>query len=181
MLFALQRNDKCLEVGIRMCYDVMCAYWIHQQDLYELERETISALYDCFLNPERYTPEPPEVRNFLGAMQKRSKIDVEDEAYHPAVRFITTCGEFMSEAIQLKAIPVGPEFDDFRTFVKLRISSYLMNVDKPELLQSLIHNMYEHYLSKNDFVQAALSLQLLADTYNWDPVAYLPPCETPHC
>ncbi|GMF06389.1 unnamed protein product [Ambrosiozyma monospora] len=54
-----------------------------------------------------------------------------------------------------------------------------MNVDKPELLQSLIHNMYEHYLSKNDFVQAALSLQLLADTYNWDPVAYLPPCETP--
>ena len=28
--------------------------------------------------------------------------------------------------------------------------------------------MYEKYLSQNDYVQAALSLELLASTYSWD-------------
>ncbi|GME79235.1 unnamed protein product [Ambrosiozyma monospora] len=179
LLFCLQRNPKCLQVGIELCYNIICANWIHVQDFYELEREGISALYNVFLNPNRYTPEPADVKNVLMAIQKRSAIDVEDEAYHPAMRFINLLGDFMREAIQLKAIPTGPEFDDFRTFIKLRISSYLMNVDKPELLQTLINNMFDLYLSKNDYVQAALSLQLLADTYNWDPVAYLPACEAP--
>ncbi|GME76984.1 unnamed protein product [Ambrosiozyma monospora] len=179
LLFALQRNSKCLHVGMELCYNIICASWIHEQDLYELEREGISALYNVFLSPDRYTPEPADVRNVLSTIQKRSVIDVEDEAYHPAMKFINILGDFMREAIQLKAIPAGPEFDDFRTFIKLRISSYLMNVDKPELLQSLINNMFDLYLSKNDYAQAALSLQLLADTYNWDPVAYLPACESP--
>ncbi|GME82905.1 unnamed protein product [Ambrosiozyma monospora] len=179
MLFSLQRNQRCLEVGIDVCYTIICANWIHQQDMYELERETISALYNIFLDPKRYTPEPAEVRSFMAEIKRRSKIDVEDEAFHPAMRFINNCAEFMKEAIQLKAIPAGPEFDNFRTFVKLRISGYLLNVDKPTLFQSLINNMYETYLAKNDNIQAALSLQLLANTYNWDTTAYLPACEAP--
>ncbi|GMG49476.1 unnamed protein product [Ambrosiozyma monospora] len=87
--------------------------------------------------------------------------------------------EFLSTAAEMKTIPEGEEFDDDRTFYKINVSGYLMNVDKPELLQSFISNMYDRYLDKKNFTQAALSLELLANTYSWNPTTFLPPCEAP--
>ncbi|GME97865.1 unnamed protein product [Ambrosiozyma monospora] len=95
------------------------------------------------------------------------------------MQFVDTLFEFLTTATELKSIPNGEEFDDDRTFHKIKVSSYLMNVDKPELLQSFINSMYEGNLAKNNPVQAALSLELLANTYDWDTSAYLPACAAP--
>ncbi|GME78922.1 unnamed protein product [Ambrosiozyma monospora] len=81
--------------------------------------------------------------------------------------------------MKIRAIPISAEFDYARTFLQIKISGFFMKVDKPELFQSLINSMYESSLAKKEFVQAALSLGLLAKTYDWDDSYYLPACEAP--
>ncbi|GME75258.1 unnamed protein product [Ambrosiozyma monospora] len=54
-----------------------------------------------------------------------------------------------------------------------------MSVDMPELLQSLINEMYESNIAKKDYIQAALSLELLANIYDWNTSYYLTACEAP--
>ncbi|GME85713.1 unnamed protein product [Ambrosiozyma monospora] len=179
LYLALQRNDLCLTNGTKMFWSIIANEWIHSQDLYELERETISALYDIFLSDTNYSPELREVKNFISTLKSLIVLDVEDEAYQPVMKLINVVFEFLRTANELKSIPAGEEFDDSRTFYKINIAGYLMNVDKPELLQSFINSMYDANLKKKNFIQAALSLELLANTYTWDTTSYLPPCSAP--
>ncbi|KRZ98427.1 uncharacterized protein AC631_05814, partial [Debaryomyces fabryi] len=48
------------------------------------------------------------------------------------------------------------------------INAYLKNANKPELFDSLINTIYEKNIEKKDYIQAALTMELLASTYSWD-------------
>ncbi|GME87898.1 unnamed protein product [Ambrosiozyma monospora] len=175
----MQRNATCLELGSRMFWSLIVTEWVTHGSLYQFERVTISALYEIFLHRLRYSPEIMEINNFIATIKSYIKMDFEDEAYQPVMQFVNTMFEFLTAAAELKNIPEGAEFDDDRAFYKLNVSSYLLNVDKPELLQSFINSMYESYLDKKNYTQAALSLELLANTYSWNPTTFLPPCQAP--
>ncbi|GME90608.1 unnamed protein product [Ambrosiozyma monospora] len=62
---------------------------------------------------------------------------------------------------------------------KIEVLSYLLNIDKPELLQSFINSMYLTSLKKREYVQAALTLDVLAQIHRWDTTVFLPPCKSP--
>ncbi|ODV84323.1 hypothetical protein CANARDRAFT_29204 [[Candida] arabinofermentans NRRL YB-2248] len=177
--FSLQRNEKCLEVGVDMLWSTIVSEWVISENLFEIERECIIALYEIFHTEGKYSPELFEIKNFISQLRSVIKLDIEDEAYRPVMKLVDTLSEFLNTLFNLKSIPAGEEFDDDRTFHKLNISSYLMKVNKPELFQSFINEMYENYLSKKNYIQAALSLELLADTYGWDMETMLPSCAKP--
>ncbi|GME81986.1 unnamed protein product [Ambrosiozyma monospora] len=179
LLCAMQQNVTCCEMGSKTFWSIIVCEWCKLQSLYELERVTISSLYEIFLHRLRYSPGIGEINNFISHLKSCITLDVEDEAYQPIMQFINTMFEFLSTAAELKCIPEGSEFEDDRAFYKIKISSYLLNVDKPELLQSFINSMYEGYLDKKNYTQAALSLELLANTYSWNPTSFLPACEAP--
>ncbi len=46
--------------------------------------------------------------------------------------------------------------------------NYLLKQTGPELFHKMIYILVVHFIQKKDFVQAALSLELLAGTYVWD-------------
>ncbi|OUM51802.1 hypothetical protein BVG19_g929 [[Candida] boidinii] len=174
LLFCLQRNDRCLKVGVKMLWSILVSEWVMNESLFDIERECIVALYDIFHNSKYYTPQAIEIKAFITELKMTIKIDPEDEAYKSFVKFVETLSDFFSILIELNSIPLGIEYDDDRTFYKLAISGYLMKVNKPELLQSFINDMYENNLSKRNYVQASLSLELLANTYDWDLDTLLP-------
>ncbi|GME82994.1 unnamed protein product [Ambrosiozyma monospora] len=177
---SLQRNKECSLIASKMIWEILVAEWLEKKDFYSIEREIVSGLYDAFFSAVHYCPGPAEIENIANiASQMRCGLDIEDEVYHPLLALTTTMLEFASTAVHVMSIPHGEEFDDTRMFSKINISSYLMKVDKPELLHSLINEMYETNMAKKNFVQAALSLQLLADTYEWDTSYYLPECKGP--
>ncbi|GME75642.1 unnamed protein product [Ambrosiozyma monospora] len=163
-----------------MFWEILVAEWLEKQTLYDLLKEIVSACYDVFFSSTTYMPGATEVQNFASVVLNIHNIlDVEDESYHPFLEVSDTMFEFAKTAVEMMHIPHGEEFDDARTYYKINISGYLMKVDKPELLQSLVNEMYESNLKKNNFVQAALSLDLLADTYQWDTSYFLPKCKAP--
>lgn len=179
-LFSMQHNEACLTVGVEIFWAYVAAELSAKDTLFELEKESITALYELFENENVSSPGSTEIESFIKAIENASKkLDNEDISYNDVKGLITTISSFLSTLSKLKQVPNGEEFDDDRTFYKLHISSYLMNVDRPELFQSFISDLYESYLNRKNYVQAALSLELLANTWDWDINTYLPACEKP--
>lgn len=180
MLFSMQRNESCLNTGVKIFWSVIASELVEKDNLFDFEKESVTSLYDLFSNDLVYSPQSIEIQNFINSLKNvTTKMDSEDEAYLEVTKLVKTLSRYLASLSELKQVPIGEEFDDDRTFHRLNISSYLMNVDRPELFQSFICDMYETYMGKKNYVQAALSLELLANTWEWDIDTYLPECFKP--
>lgn len=150
--------------------------------LFLLEQRCVSALYDLFeRRPTGYIPRAQDIRAFADSLLEDAQrnLDAEDIAQPAAARFADTIASYLDSFVGLQSIPAGAEFDDDRTFYKLRISGFLLDVGRPELFESFVAEMYRANLKKGNHAQAALSLQLLADTYEWNTATFLPACAYP--
>lgn len=178
MLFALQRNPACQIVSVKMLWSIIVAEFILSDGIVDVERECLTGLHDVYYRTA-YKPSISEQNSLLERIKSTIRLDREDEAYPTVVNFINNISGFLDVLNDLNDVPVGPEFEDDRTFHNLNIKAYLKNASKPELFHSFINQMYEDNLRKNDFIQAALSLELLASTYSWDHYTVLPPSYRP--
>lgn len=178
MLFALQRNDACQLVSVKILWSIIVSEFILSETIVDVEKECLVGLHDIY-NRTAYKPGLPEQQSLIRRIKLTIRLDREDEAFGVIYNFIETLAGFLEVLNDLNSVPVGPEFDDDRTFHKLNINAYLKNANKPELFHSFINQMYEDNLAKNDFIQAALSLELLASTYSWDHHEMLPPTIKP--
>lgn len=192
-LFALcmQHNAKCKQVGVDAVWSIVASEIVAAENsaalqptsdqqgddlLFVLEQRSVTALYDLFESrPCGYVPRTADIRDFADGLREMllERLDREDVARASVDRYVTTIGAYLDSFVGLGSIPDDPEFDDDRTFYKIRISGFLMDVDRPELFQSFVSQMYASNLDKGNHAQAALSLQLLADTYDWSIDAYI--------
>ncbi|ODV64036.1 guanine nucleotide exchange factor DCK1 ASCRUDRAFT_78986 [Ascoidea rubescens DSM 1968] len=178
MLFCMQRHSNCQILGVKMLHTIIISEWLLNGNFNEIEKECILGFYEIF-HSNKYKPGQYEERNFIRRLKMSIKIDPEDEAFPAIDGLIQNLSEFLEVLNDLENVPEGPEFDDDRTFHKININGFLKHVDKPELLHSFINEMVEDNLSKTNFVQAGLSYQLLASTYNWNLDDKLPLCIKP--
>lgn len=178
MLFALQRSLACQAVSVKILWSILVSEYILSDSIVDVERECLIGLHDIYYRAA-YKPGINEQNTLIERMKATIRLDREDEAYSTVVRFINNMAGFLEVLNDLNHVPVGPEFENDRTFHKLNINAYLKNANKPELFHSFINQMYEDNVKKNDFIQAALSLELLASTYTWDHYTVLPPSYRP--
>ncbi|KAG2733065.1 hypothetical protein G9P44_004055 [Scheffersomyces stipitis] len=167
MLFALQRSVECQTVAVNILWSVIVSEFIVSDSIVDIEKECLVGLHDIYYR-NAYKPGVPEQESFIERMKLTFRLDREDVAFSTVYNFIESLSGFLVVLNDLNSVPVGPEFDDDRTFHKLNINAYLKNANKPELFHSFINSMYEENVAKKDFIQAALSLELLASTYSWD-------------
>lgn len=179
-LNALQRDRTCSSVARKIIWSIIATEICSDESLFELERESITSLSEIFRRKNAYIPASADINFFISHAQKwTNQMDPEDSDIVEVKKFIETLCAYLKSLSELTNVPAGDEFDDDRVFHQLNTSKFLMDVDKPELFQSFISEMIEKNMSKNNFVQAALSLELLANTYEWDNSVYLPACKEP--
>lgn len=173
MLFALQRNANCQEVAVKILWSILVSEFILSDSIVDAERECLVGLHEIYYRTA-YKPSSNEQNSLIERIKSTIRLDTEDVVYGTIMQFVSNLTNFMEILNDLNHVPVGPEFEDERTFHKLNIKAYLKNANKPELLYSFINGMYEDNLKKANYVQAALSLELLASTIEWDHYNDLP-------
>lgn len=178
MLLALQRNNACQTVAVKIIWSILVSEYILSDLMVDVEKECLVGLHDIY-NRTAYKPGSNEQLTFIERLRTTIRLDREDEAFGMTLQFIQNIGGFLEVLNDLNHVPVGPEFEDDRTFHKLNINAYLKNANKPELFHSFISQMYEENVRKHDYIQAALSLELLALTYTWDHHVMLAPSYRP--
>ena len=181
VVFCLQRNSFCQIVGVKVLWSIMISELLVQEScedppankLIDVERGCLMGL-DKFFNSEKYVPGLYEQRNFIARLKMAVKLDPEDESFNDVYSFIQNLSEFLEIYNDLNSVPNGEEYDDERTFHNLDISRHLMRVSNGKKFISALDDMYESNIQKNNFVQAALCLELMASTFEWNPHQMLP-------
>lgn len=178
MLFALQRNPGCQIIAAKVLWSIMVSEYILSDSIVDVEKECLLGLHNIF-NRAAYKPAINEQRLFVDQLKSQIHLDTSDEAFALIVKFTRNVSGFLDILNDLNTVPAGAQFEDDRTFHKLKINAYLKEANKPELFNSFVNQMYEENIAKGDFIQAALSLELLAATYSWDNLLTLPPSYRP--
>lgn len=180
MLLFFQRHERCQVVGVKAFWSIIASECIlNEEGLSEMAKESITGLYNIF-NSDGYKPNIREIKAVVNLLKMTIKINPEDVAFSQISNFVTSLCDFMFILNDLTKVPYSDEFDDDRTFHKLNIMKFLLKVDQPELLYSFIDDLYQSNTAKNNFMQLALSLSLLADTLDWSLHTLLPPSERPY-
>ncbi|GMF00824.1 unnamed protein product [Ambrosiozyma monospora] len=122
LLCGMQRNSQCQELCSKMFWSVIVSEWVQWRSLYELERVSISALYEIFFNKYTYSPETEEINTLIANLERLANVlDLEDEAHDPILKFIGTIFDFLTTAAEMKGFPESAEFDNDRVFYKLQL------------------------------------------------------------
>lgn len=167
MLFALQNNSKCQVVAAKLLWSIIVAYFIEKKSIIDVERQSLLGLRNIYCN-NVYKPGSLEQQKFMEEFKQTITVRRESEAVEVFNKFIESLEGFLTALNEHKCIPIGPGFDDDRTIHELKINAYLKNANKPEIFDSLINTIYEKNVEKKNYIQAALTMELLASTYSWD-------------
>lgn len=167
MLFALQNNSVCQTVGSELLWSIMVTYFIEKKSIIDVERQCLLGLRDVYYN-NAYKPSSLEQEKFMEQLKKKITVKCESEAIEVFSKFTESLEGFLTALNEYICIPMDPVFAEDRKIHELKINAYLKSANKPELFDSLINTIYEENLEKNNYIQAALTMELLASTYSWD-------------
>lgn len=173
MLFALQKDSECQAVAVKILWSIMVSEFIAKDSIVDVEKACLLGLKEIYYR-NGYKPSSIEQQKFIDGLRLTIRLDGEDEAFKVVYKFVETLEGFLNALNEYNTVPVGSEFNDDRSFHLLNIKAYLKNANKPELFDSFINTMYEENIKKQDYIQAALSLELLASTCTWDHQVVLP-------
>ncbi|KAI3406735.2 DCK1 [Candida oxycetoniae] len=166
MMFGLQRNYQCQGVAVKILWSLLIAEYILNDSLEEVEKECLIGLFEIF-QKFSYKPSKEDQDNFIKRMKLTIRIDREDVAFGVFYGFIQNLSTFFATLNYYISVPVGPEFDEDRMFHQIKLRAQIKAAGKPEYFNAFVSSMYDDHVRKEDFVQAALSLELLASTYVW--------------
>lgn len=178
LVFAFQRHTMSRKVGSQLTWAIGVNVWFAYNSLQPAVDLSIPEFYHAYQSGQ-LKPTMEEVQDFTTALFYVARINPTDETFESFVTYIATYYEFLSLIAEQEGIPAGEEFDDDRTAHRIATFGCLLEANKPELFHNLINDLFIHNIKKKDYVQAALSLELLSTTYNWDPNDNLPAISHP--
>lgn len=176
--FALHRHISARQTCTKIMWVVLALTWETEHAFTTPLNQFTPQFYNSY-NKGFIRPNLLDVNTFMKTLLNTITIKPSDDAFKPIVQFTTFLKEFLASLAETEEIPSGAEFDDDRTASKLQLFGYLMSMKQPRLLHTLVNDLFINNMRKKDFVQAALSLELLALTYDWNPNDTVPASKYP--
>ncbi|SCV04799.1 LANO_0G12486g1_1 [Lachancea nothofagi CBS 11611] len=168
MDFTFQRHTDARRVGAKIIWGTTANCWFAFGNLEPVMLQTTSEL--CFAHQSgKFIPTLHESENYVKALLYTIRLKKDDPMFDSIVKVLKLARDLLTVLTESSEIPDDKEFDDDRTAHQITIFGYLLEVKKPDELHKLVNDLFLYNVKKKDSVQAALSLELLARTYNWDP------------
>ncbi|SCU90338.1 LAME_0E08108g1_1 [Lachancea meyersii CBS 8951] len=168
MEFTFQRHTEARRVGAKVIWGTSANCWFAYGNLEPVMMQTTSEL--CAAHQSgKFVPTLHEAENYVKALLFTIRLAKDDAMFSSILKVMKLARDLLTVLIEFSEIPDHKEFDDDRTAHQITIFGYLLEVKKPEELHRLVNDLYIYNIKKKDNVQAALSLELLARTYKWDP------------
>ncbi|AQZ18313.1 YLR422W [Zygosaccharomyces parabailii] len=168
MVFGAHDHFEAIKVSCKVLWYTIINFWMAYGALKPILDATIPELYNNYTTGRlRLTDD--ELKKLKLSMFYTIHISPEDKSYESVVIAMEELFSFLQLIADADKIPDEAEFDDDRTAVHMEMFGYLMDANRPELFQKMIYHLFIQFTKKKDYVQAALSLELLANTFDWNP------------
>lgn len=178
LVFAFHRHTEARRVGTKILWVTGINVWNHYGTLQPAINLCTPEFFNAY-QAGKFVPSIHELESFSEGVLLTVHVKKTDPAFSALVHFVKALQEFLHVIAESEEIPSGEEFDDDRTARQITIFGYLMEANRPESFHKLVNNLFIYNIKKKDYVQAALSLELLAGTYKWNPNDHLAPTSQP--
>ncbi|AJV47356.1 hypothetical protein H833_YJM1573L05252 [Saccharomyces cerevisiae YJM1573] len=166
-IFAFHRHIDATRICCKILWGLGLNFWRIFGSLQPAVNACIPELFSAYqigkLRLNDY-----ELERFVSCLFFMMHVPDSDTFFPACMDFLRDLLGFLHIVNEIYKIPNQEEFDDDRTARHIEMFEYLLEANRPELFHKMIYDLFIHFIQKKDFVQAALSLELLAGTYAWD-------------
>lgn len=166
-IFSLHQDIDATKVCCKIFWASAIFVWRKYNSFQKCLDYVIPDLYNGFQAGRIYIYEN-ELNYFVQCILLLIHVPVDDPIFESLIAFLNEIIGFLHILMEAYKIPIQKEYDADRVTSQIEMFSYLLDANKPELFHRMLYDIYCNSIKKKDFVQAALSLELLASTYAWD-------------
>ncbi|GAV47569.1 hypothetical protein ZYGR_0H04150 [Zygosaccharomyces rouxii] len=178
ILFGAHDHYRAVVVSTRILWHAMINVWMEYGALKPILDATLPELYNYY-NSGRLRLTDEELNKLKLSLLYTIHVSPQDKSYNSLLIASDEVFTFLQLFADVDKIPDDEEFDDDRTAVHMEMFGYLMDANSPDLYHKMIYHLFIQSTKKKDYVQAALSLELLANTFDWNPNDWLPAVSHP--
>lgn len=177
-IFALHKHIGAQRTSCEMIWSAVVNHWRTYGTLQNFLDAAILELYNAYQSGRIYVMDY-EIERLRLCILFTFHAAPEDEIYAPVVAMLEEIFGILRTISNAFKVSDDEEFDNDRTAIHVEMFGYLLDANRPELFHKMIYDLFLHFIKKRDHVQAALCLELLANTYRWNPNDMLPPIPYP--
>lgn len=172
VLFGAHDHYHAIKISCKMLWYTIANVWMAYGALKPMLDATIPELYNDY-NSGRLRLTDEELNKLKLSLLYTIHVSPQDKSYNSVLIAIEELFAFLQLIADADKIPVEDEFSDDRIAVHMEMFGYLMDANSPELFHKMIYHLFIQFTRKKDYVQAALSLESLANTFDWNPNDWL--------
>ncbi|KAI0633627.1 cytoplasmic protein [Trametes polyzona] len=172
----LSHHDQLRENAVQILYCMIISEYHTSQTFEHIENELVSKLDVLFMSDSK--GDDISRTFFISHLRHLfDSSDVDEELRTRVTNFLESVNVFLQLLLSVRALPEGEEFADDRVMATLRLMNFIRRIGRDEIYIKYVHQLVNMHLQSQNYVEAALTLKLHADLYEWDLNSFLPPME----
>ncbi|KAI8969583.1 cytoplasmic protein [Trametes punicea] len=172
----LSHHDQLRENAVQILYCMIISEYHVSQGFDHIENELVSKLDVLFMSDSK--GDDISRTFFIGHLRHLfESSDIDEELRNRVMDFLESVNVFLQLLLSVRALPEGEEFADDRVMATLRLMNFIRRIGRDEMYIKYVHQLVNMHLQSQNYVEAALTLKLHADLYDWDLNSFLPPME----
>lgn len=179
-----------------MLYSMIISDYHLSGDFARIETELINKLDELFMSETRADDISRAV--FVGQLRSLFELSAVDDQLRVRVsEFLDSVDLFLELLLSVRELPDGDEYQDDRVIATLRLMNFIRRIGRDEIYIKYVHQLvnvrnfhissflttdvdvfgitFQMHIRSQNYVEAALTLKLHSDLYDWDLNALVDP------
>ncbi|KZO90762.1 hypothetical protein CALVIDRAFT_506467 [Calocera viscosa TUFC12733] len=163
----LSHHDQLRTAAVEILYSMIVSAFRLEGHFNAIENELINTLDKLFMSDVKGDQIARDF--FIGHLRSLfESSNVEDALRERVADFLESVDLFLELLLNVRELPDGDEYQDDRVIATLRLMNFIRRIGRDEIYIKYVHQLVNMHLQSQNFVEAALTLKLHADLYDWD-------------
>ncbi|KAG8760434.1 hypothetical protein FRC14_003131 [Serendipita sp. 396] len=170
----LSHHDQLRNNAVHILYSMIVSEYHLSEHFNDIETELVNKLDALFMSDSK----GDDISRAFFISQLRllfESSNVEEQLRQRVSDFLDSVDLFLELLMNVRELPEGDEYQDDRVIATLRLMNFIRRIGRDEIYIKYVHQLVNMHLQSQNYVEAALTLKLHADLYEWDLNSFVPP------
>ncbi|CAG8443325.1 12058_t:CDS:2 [Acaulospora colombiana] len=164
----LSHHDELRSAAIKVLFSMIVTQYTLEEDFKQMESGIIDLLDRLFMSENK----GDEVsRTYFIAQLRRlfEEATVDASLKQIVIKFLDSLSEFLELLLGVRELPEGEEYQDDRIMCTLKLMKFIKSIERDQIYIKYVHQLVQMQVNSRNFVEAALTLKLHSNLYEWNP------------
>ncbi|CAJ0750079.1 14_t:CDS:2, partial [Entrophospora sp. SA101] len=164
----LSHHDELRSAATTVLFSMIVTQYMLEKDLKQIESDIIDIFDRLFMSETK--GDEMSCSYFIAQLKGLFEESLVDMDLRDAmIKFLDSLNEFLELLLGVRELPEGEEFQDDRIMCTLKLMKFIKTIERNQIYIKYVHQLVQMQINSHNFVEAALTLKLHSDLYNWDP------------